>query len=273
MKHFAPLLLVPAALLATAGCTDSTLKDTYLEDSYVDRAPAGTVDAAYDAYRMGDYAGAWTTAKPIADDYLNPRHLEAAYIAGLSANALGDTRNADWMLRKALTSDNDALAADAGAQLGLVYSQQGRYDEALKLLLWAAEQQEGENKAQSFYYAGVAQQKMGQWSQARATLYNALRHTSDPNMEAQTREQLATTGWTLQVGAYSQQDTATAAAQRVADRANRLGIGLPRLVESTDANGRNLTLVQVGTFTSYQSAATFRDQLGATGVIIKPITQ
>ena len=271
--RIAPLLLAPAALLALPGCTDSTLKETYLEDTYVDQAPTGTVDGAYAAYQARDFAAAYNIARPIAEDYLNPRHLEAAYVAGLSANALGQTGAAERMLRKAVTSKDETLAADASAQLGLVYSQQGRYEAALRVLLWAAERQQGEDKAQSFYYAGIAQQKMGQWSQARATLYNALRHTADPAMEQQVRDQLATTGWTLQVGAFAQADTATTTAQSVADRAARLGLGSPRLVESTDARGQRLTLVQVGTFTSYQSAARYRDHLGATGVIIKPIGQ
>ena len=273
MKHFAPLLLVPAVFFAFAGCTDSTLKETYLEDSYLDRAPTGSVDAAYDAYRMGDYRAARAIAEPIARDYFRPRHLEAAYVAGLSANALGDTGHAERLLRQALATDNPSLAADAGAQLGLVYSQQGRYTSALEILLWAAEKQSGEDKAQSFYYAGIAQQKLGRWSQARATLYNAMRHADDPATKARIHEQLATTGWTLQLGAFRQRDSATTAAQNIADRSSRIGLGLPRLVDATGNGGQPLTLVQVGVFTSYQSAARFRDQLQTTGVIIKPIVQ
>ncbi|MEM9415877.1 MAG: SPOR domain-containing protein [Planctomycetota bacterium] len=272
MNKTAPLLLVIPALLALTGCTDSTLKQTYLEDTYVDRAPTGTMDAANNAYQAGDYSTAYTIARPIADDYLNPRHLEAAYVAGLSAHQLGDLRNAGWLLRKAMTTQDLSLKADAAAQLGLVYSAQGRYAEAERSLLWAAEQLSGESKAQAFYYAGIAQQKQGQWSQARATLYNALRHTSNPATQRQVNDQIATAGWTLQVGAFTQRSFADDAAQRVADDATRMGLGAPRLVESRDADGRPLTLVQVGTFMSYQSAARFRDNLG-TAVIIKPITQ
>lgn len=267
-----PLLLALPVLVGVVGCTDSTLKQTYLEDTYVDRAPTGTVDDATAAYQYGDHATAYAIAKPIAGDYINPRHEEAAYIAGLSAYAMGRLGEASQLLNKAKASDDPALAADAAGQLGLVYSAQGRYPEAQDTLLWAAERLQGESKAQAFYYAGIAQQKRGQWSQARATLYNALRHTTDPATEAQVREQLATTGWTLQVGAFTQLAAANTAAQNVNDPATRLGLGQPRLVASTDAQGRPLTLVQVGTFTSYQSAARFRDNLG-TAVIIKPIAQ
>ena len=272
MKNTTPLMLSLLALLPLVGCTDSSLKQTYLEDSYIDRAPTGTMDAANNAYQAGDFQAAYANARPIADDYLNPRHLEAAYIAGLSAHRLGDLRSADWLLQKAMTTDDIALKADAAAQLGLVYSAQGRYPQAQQTLLWAVDHLQGESKAQAFYYAGIAQQKQGQWSQARATLYNALRHTTNPNTQQQIQDQLDTAGWTLQVGAFTQPNLANDAAQNIADDASRMGLGAPRLIEARDERGRLLTLVQVGTFTSYQSAARYRDNLGTT-VIIKPIGQ
>lgn len=272
MKHLIqsllPLLLVVALLPA---CTDSTFRDTRLQGTYIDRSPVGTVDQAYAFYNAGDFRSAYATASPIANDYLNDRYLEAAYVGGLSAMELGDLPQADRLLRQAAGSRDGALSVDATASLGMVYSQQGRYRQAASTLLGAAPKLTGENRAQAYYYAGIAQQKSGQWSQARATLYNAIRFTRDAALQAQIRQQLAATGWTLQAGAFSNAAFAQEQAQAIAQRSVDLGLGSPRLIQSTAANGQSLTLIQVGTFTSYQSAATYRDTLGVTGVIVKAI--
>jgi len=267
--QYLPLVGVAVLALGLGGCTNSTFKSTHLEGTYIDRSPQGTLDQAAALYASGDYAGAYAIAEPIARDYLSDEQLEAAYTAGLCALALGDLPNADRWLNQALRSQDQTLGADAAASLGMVYARQGRYRRAADILLWAAARQEGEDKAHAFYSAGIAQQKLGQWSQARATLYNALRHTSDVQLQSQIREQLATTGWTLQVGAFDRTANARAQAESVAARAQELGLGLPRLVPSSS----NRTLVQVGVFTSYQSAARYRDSLGAPGVIIKSIGQ
>jgi len=267
--------LIPLALLAALpmlGCQNSALKGTYLEDSAVDMAPGGTVEDATALYQQGDYQNAYDIAAPIARDRYRDDHNEAAYIAGLSAQGLGNLRQADNMLSRALESPDPSLATDAADALGLVYSQQGRYAEAQEKLIWAAERLQGERQARAYYYAAIAQQKLGQWSQARTTLVIARGMTDNPALRSQIEQQINVTGWTLQIGAFTDRERARTQAESIARTTSDMRLGLPRLVDGTSASGTPVTFVYVGQFTSYQSATRYRDAMGTPGVIIRAMT-
>lgn len=261
------LAVLPA--VALTGCTNSLLKGTYFEDSAIDRAPSATIAEITAFYEAGDYQAAYDTARPVAWDRFRADRFEAAYLAGLSAQALGDLPEAEKMLLKALGTEDESLAADASDALGLVYSQQGRYNAAHERLFWAAERLTGERKARATFYAGIAQQKLGQWSQARTTLIVAKNQSNDQVLRDQIDEQIQVTGWTLQLGAFSDRERARSRAQTVAAKSRDMQLGLPRLVNGTTATGEAVTFVHVGQFTSYQSAMRYRDALGVPGVIIR----
>ncbi|MEM1355489.1 MAG: SPOR domain-containing protein [Planctomycetota bacterium] len=273
MKPATATALCLAALLALplAGCRNSGLKGTALEGTYVDQGPTGTVDQARTAYRNGQYDLAYQVAAPIADDIFADDRIDAAYIAGLAGKQVGYLDASAKYLNQALQSKDEQLKTDAAATLGLVYSQQGRYRPAAETLLWAAPRMTGEDAAQAYYYAGIAQQKLGFWSQARTTLILARGATADAGFRQQIEQQIAVTGWTLQVGAFTDAQLAQDQAETVARRAQNMGLGLPRLVPGRAADGTSMTFVHVGQFTSYQSATRYRDQLGATGVIIRAL--
>jgi tetratricopeptide (TPR) repeat protein len=266
------LLAALPALLALTGCYNSALKGTYLEDTAIDMAPTATIQEVTAMYQSGDYQAAFEQGKPIAWDRFRDDRYEAAYIAGLSAQKLGNLHEADKLLNKALASDDPSLAADAADALGLVYSQQGRYAEAQRTLLWAAERLEGERQAKAYYYAGIAQQKLGQWSQARTTLVLARGLSRDEAFRQQVSQQINVTGWTLQLGAFVQRELARKEAETVAQKSQDMRLGLPRLVDGETATGEPVTFVHVGQFTSYQSATRYRDALGKPGVIIRALT-
>lgn len=272
MNKLAVALIVALPALLLVGCQNSALKGTYLEDTYIDQGSTATIEEVTVLYGQGDYQGAYDMGRPIAWDRFRDDRYEAAYIAGLSAQTLGQLQNADKMLNKAMASPDPSLATDAGDALGLVYSQQGRYAEAQRVLLWAAERLHGERKARAYFYAGIAQQKLGQWSQARTTLVLARGLTADASFKQQIDQQVNVTGWTLQLGAFTDRASARKLAESIAAKSRDMKLGLPRLVNGTTSEGEAVTHVHVGQFTSYQSATRYRDVLGTPGVIIRALT-
>lgn len=273
MKKLAiALLFVLPAVLTLTGCQNSALKGTYLEDTYVDQGSNVPIEEVTVAYNQGDYQTAYDLGRPIAWDRFRDDRYEAAYLAGLSAQTLGQLRNAEKMLTKAKASPDPSLTTDAADALGLVYSQQERYAEAQRELLWAAERLDGERKARAYFYAGIAQQKLGQWSQARTTLVLARGLTRDAAFKTQIDQQVNVTGWTLQLGAFLDRDGARNLAESIAAQSRDMRLGLPRLVNGTSSRGETITFVHVGQFTSYQSATRYRDALGTPGVLIRALT-
>lgn len=271
MNKLTPALLTCLAVVLV-GCQNSALKGTYLEDTYVDMGSNATIEEVTVLYGQGDYQGAYDLGKPIAWDRYRDDRYEAAYIAGLSAQSLGQLQNADKMLNKAMASPDPSLATDAADALGLVYSQQGRYAEAQRVLLWAAERLDGERQARAYFYAGIAQQKLGQWSQARTTLVLARGLTRDAGFKSQIDQQVNVTGWTLQLGAFTDRASARSLAESIAAKSRDMKLGLPRLVNGRTGDGEAVTYVHAGQFTSYQSATRYRDALGTPGVIIRALT-
>jgi len=57
-------------------------------------------------------------------------------------------------------------------------------------------------------------------------------------------------------------------AEGIAERVKHQTVGWPRLVPARTAEGRPLTLVQLGQFTSYASARMTRDRLGSDAIIV-----
>lgn len=269
-KHTAAFLIATLPTLTLIpGCQNSLFKNTAFEGTVVDQASNATISDITLAYESGDYQTAYDLARPVAWDRYREDRFEAAYIAGLSAQSLGDLADAEKMLKKALRSADRSLAADASDALGLVHSQQGRYREAYGRLFWAAERLQGERKARATFYAGIAQQKLGQWSQARTTLILAKSRSTDAALKRQIDDQIQVTGWTLQLGAFANRDLARSQAESVAAKSSGMSLGLPRLVSGNTATGEAVTFVHVGQFTSYQSATQYRDALGQPGVIIR----
>lgn len=269
-----PVMLAAAlaAPLMLVGCKNSAFKGTDLEGTAIDKSTKASIEEITARYEAGDYEAAYELGKGVAWDRYRDDRYEASYIAGISAQSLGKLSEADKYLNKALATDDKSLAADAADALGLVYSQQQRYTEAASSLLWAAERLEGERQARAYFYGGIAQQKLGHWSQARTTLVLARGLTRNPSFKAQIDQQVNVTGWTLQLGAYTRRDLARNQAEAVAAKSRDLRLGLPRLVDGTTASGDRVVFVHVGQFSSYQSATRYRDALDQPGVIIRAMT-
>jgi tetratricopeptide (TPR) repeat protein len=222
-------------------------------------------------YQRGDYARAQTAAARAATTAGGVQRDLAHYMAGMSAYRLGNYSTAERYLRVAAASRDDAMAADARSTLGLIYSGRGRYADAAEALLGSAKLQTGEDRAQAYFYAGIAQQKLGRWPQARTSLLLARRSTRDAGLAGRIDQQLAVTGYTIQVGAFSRRANADKAASRYAVKAASAKLGPVHVTPTTRADGLAVNLVQVGRFATFKAASEARSRLGDLGALIVPL--
>ncbi|MCX5659135.1 MAG: SPOR domain-containing protein [Planctomycetota bacterium] len=226
------------------------------------------------AYTNGDYRGAYDQGHAISESPIQPlsARQKAAYFAGLSAYRLNNLDRAQQELTLASQSPDKQISADAKATLGLVFDAQGRYGLASDSLMDAAQTMTGQDKANAYFYAARAQQKMGRWPVARTSLSMALSNSRDPAFRARVQEQMRITGFTIQTGAFEVEDNARTAAEQLANKVASMRLGRPRVVASVDPGSqRRLYLVQVGQFTSWPTALQARDRIATTKSIIVPL--
>lgn len=253
------ICLLAVALLAT-GCKT------------MDRGPSPTSQAQAQ-FQSGDYARAYSTAARAATTAGGSQRDLAHYLAGISAYRMENLSAAERYLRVAASSRDESLAADARSTLGLIYSRQGRYAEAANALLSGAKLQDGEDRAQAYLYAGIAQQKIGYWPQARTSLLLARKSTRDPGVIQRIDQQLAVTGYTIQVGAFADKSNADEVARQYAVRAAAGKMGSVVVTPARSSSGRVMNLVHVGRFATFDAANTARGMLGNTNAVIVPLQQ
>lgn len=232
--------------------------------------PTQRIDKARAAYQQGNYPAAYEQSVQLTAGSGRVAE-EAAYVAGMSAYHMNNFSAAEPYLLRASKSTDRSLSGDAFSTLGLMYSRQERYDRASEALTGAAERVAGEDRANAYFYAAVAQQKLGWWPQARATLMLARASSKNAEFLRRVDEYLATTGFTLQLGAFADLARAQQHAKQFAPRTQSLRLGDPRVVQGVDESGNTIYRVHVGRFTSYASAAGIRSQLGTGDCIIVPL--
>ena len=229
---------------------------------------AAGADAHYTTlYNRGEYRAAYRAASSASRRGSTADRAEAAYVAGLAAERIGDPAVAVRYLRRAAETGPADLAADANASLGLALHRLGRYDESARRLYAAAEHLSGEDRARAYFHAGLSLQKLNRWPQARTALLLARDGTRDAAFRGQVERQLAVTGYTVQLGAFADVANARRQAEAIAARARAARLGAPRLVTADEA-GRTLTLVHVGRFTSYAAAQQAREALGDEAIVV-----
>jgi tetratricopeptide (TPR) repeat protein len=243
---------------------------TLLQGCNASRGPTPT-ETAQTYYQRGDYARAQTAAARAAATAGGTQRDLAHYMAGMSAYRLNRFDTAARYLRVAANSRDEAMAADARSTLGLIYSTQGRYAQAADMLLRSANLHTGEDRAQSYFYAGIAQQKLGRWPQARTSLLLARRATRDQKLIQQINQHLAVTGYTIQVGAFASRANADKTARAYASKSAAAKLGNVLVTPSTASNGRPINLVQVGRYATFNAAMSARKRLGDTGAVIVPL--
>ena len=224
---------------------------------------------ARSAFEQGDYAGAYQQASRIAERGGQSK-ARAAYLAGLAARQQGKLNLAARWLRRASRQGEEAVVADARAELGIVYHQQGKYGRAARVLERASQDLLGNDRAQALLFAGIARQKLGDWDQARRQLRFARAAATNSGLKRKINRQLKVTGYTIQVGAFREAANARQAARNWRSKAQNLGLRDPRLV-SGQGQGGGLTSVQLGRFDTVAAANRARQGLGADNAIVVPL--
>ncbi|MEM0915628.1 MAG: SPOR domain-containing protein [Planctomycetota bacterium] len=232
--------------------------------------PATLAEARAD-YNAGRYTAALAGAERVARAEDPTLSDEGTYLAGLAASRAGDDRKAERYLNRAAQSADSALAADAAAELGLLYRAQGNQSAAVRAFERAARGLTGNDRAQALFYAAVAQQRLGRWTQARTNLLAARAAAADPALRARIADQLNITGYTVQVGAFSDRTNARRTALELAPAIRDVRLPPPVLARGVDRLGRPLTLVQVGQFATFSAAVRARNRLDLPGAFIVPL--
>lgn len=259
LTRSAASVALAAALVTLVGC-NRELRPNQLADANA-------------AFRSGDYNKAYVDARGVAGYGKAPRAQrdEASLVAGLAAQRLNREKDAEKNLLQAAHSQDAAISGDALASLGLIYAQREDYVNSADAFLRAAARLRGQDKANAYFYAAVAQQKMSQWPQARTNFVLARRASSDPSFHQRVDEQLGVVGYTLQLGAFAEAQNAQEFAESMAQRVIDARLGAPRIVPSKDRTGNAVSVVQIGHFSTFASAAEARDRLGLNEIVIVPL--
>jgi tetratricopeptide (TPR) repeat protein len=224
---------------------------------------AGGLDRALEDYGAGRYALASSRAGDAMRAADERTRAEAAYVAGLADYQLGRLDDAERRLLVATSATDRSVAAKATATLGLVRLQQHRPADAAKLLTSAASGLHGDDAREAARWAAAAFEQAGDhyaaltWVSLADTGVDDNRPTAGPGR-----------GFVLQVGAFAERNRAERAAQDAAIDAERGGLGTVRIIARTDARGRRLHLVQMGSFASRRAAAVARDRIGRLDYIV-----
>jgi tetratricopeptide (TPR) repeat protein len=226
---------------------------------------ASRLNQVYKDYEADRFAEAFDNAKRVEAAASGPVAVEAAYMAGVSGVRLKRDAEAEPYLVKATRSADGRMAGEAHAELGLIHLRRDNHARAADAFESAAERLDGQDKANAYYYAGVARQQIGQNARARVNLTLARGHSTDPAFTQRINEQLNVTGYTIQLGAFQDAANATRLANEVAPQAAAAQLGAPRLVPSPQ---KGLTLVQVGQFSTVATAEAAKRRLGRSDAIV-----
>ena len=233
-------------------------------------SPGVEMAAARAAFEAGDFETAYRGASRVArsGDTLK---TEAAYLAGVSAYRLGKPGNAERYLLVAAKGAETPLKGDTLAMLGLVYVAQDRYDRASQALVSAASRLSGQDRANAYFHAANAEQRLQRWANARAYLTLARSISSDEVFRQRAAEQLRHTGWTVQLASFANEADAVAAAAKLATDPRVERLGAPTVAQTIDSDGEQKYVVRCGQFSIFATAAAERRQLGMNSAVVMSI--
>ena len=235
--------------------------------------PSARIERARTAYNSSNYRKAYREAMMATGNHDGAVRDEGTYLAGMSAYKMGQIASAERHLRTAAHSGEPLLSGQSQAQLGLIYSKQNRYGAASEPLLGAARKLHGQDRANAYYYAGIAQQNLGRWAQARTSLTLARNASKDPTFQQNATDKLAVTGYTIQFGAFGSETNAQRQAKQITSRLRPARAGLVRIKPSDNAGSSTLYVVHVGQYTTFESALATRNRIGANEAIVVPLTR
>jgi tetratricopeptide (TPR) repeat protein len=221
----------------------------------------GDTRDSFAEYQSGRYEPALAKAKLEAQRMTGADRQRARFVAGMSAYQLKQDDEALRYLTAVTGEDDPSIAGPAAATAGLIYTRTGYHAKAVTYFQQAVKLLKGNDQAQATYHLAAAQQRLGQWSDARVNLERALSSASDAELREAIRKRLLTSGYTIQLGAYSDRKNADQQAIKAQSQIQKAGLGSPRVVVSS-ALGKTLYLVQVGQYPTYDAAMKARQALG-----------
>lgn len=228
--------------------------------------------SATQAYEAKDYSASLEMATKDAGRSHGSKQDQAALIAGMSAHALKNTSEAHRWLDPLTKSEDPVIAGRAAAELGLLESEAGHHEAAVKYYDTASLKLSGDEQAHAEFMAGESYTALGRTDMARLSYRRAMATATDAGLKSQIESRLSLAGYTLQVGAFADRINAERAASKVLPTASKLGLDQPRVVPRTGANGRTLYAVQVGSFKDKTQADQARNRFGPTAVVTRVTT-
>lgn len=225
--------------------------------------------SALKLYEQGDYPGAYREAETIAAQAKDQEARDqAALVAGMSAYELRRYDDAERWLRPVSRSIDRAAAGRAFATLGLVGVRQDRYSTAALDLQAAGRRLTGDDAAQANYFAGECYTLTGDLERARAAYNAALRTAESPALRERVGQRLATSDFTLQLGAFSSKVNADRTLALAARRAAERKLPAPAITTAQDVAGRTIYLVRMGMFKTRAEAVSARTRLGMESAVV-----
>lgn len=230
------------------------------------------------SFKAGRYADAYEAASKQATIGSGAKKDQAALIAGLSAQALNRNDDAEKYLSQVVDNADPKVSGEAGAALGLIAAERGQHDKAADLLTKAGRKLEGDQAARAFLYAGDSYKSLGKtseargmWSMAQAKVVDdsALRVMIGDRLAApasptapKAAKPVGPTKFTVQIGAYSSYTNAQKQLSRYR------AYGTPRVVETTDKQGKKLFAVRIGLYPTRAEADKVRKTVGSGAAVM-----
>jgi len=236
-------------------------------------AQGPSLDTAMAEYNRRQYNSAYARAKQVMDTSTGSTEDQARLIAGMSAYRLGNKATARSLLQPLRFNSDAHTAGTANATLGIMHKEDGNNASAESHLLRAIDNLSGNDRAQAHYHVASVYQKMGRWADAQKHLRLCAALATMTSLKVAAEQQISTTGYTLQLGAYADRSNAEDRARKLSVTCTRAGLGTPRVLQSSTPSGGTLYLVQVGRFSTFSAAMTSRRKLTDSNVSITTIKQ
>lgn len=229
----------------------------------------GSSKKALDLYHQGQYPEALREGEQVAQSAKPPENDKAALVAGMSAYELKKYTEAERWLRSASRSSDFQIAGRASATMGLVNVARERYSPAAIDFSAAGRRLQGDEASRAHFLAGECYSILGRLDAAQRSYDQAKSLAQDPALRSRIGNRQNVSGYTLQLGAFSNRANADRTVEVGGQRASKAGLSAPNIIATPDATGRTIYLVQVGKFTSKEEAAVAKSKLGSDAVIVQ----
>ncbi len=267
------IVLLAFLLLPASACTTTSKAPETTGLSAVRMAASPELSKAAEDFREARYQSAFDQAKAVSRSSGSPIREQAAWIAGLSAYQMQNLDEAELQFMAAARSQDPRLVTDTKIMMGDIRVLQKRWSDAARCYRDAAQSLSGEERARVLSYAEVSDSYARGSSGATAAApppsgSSASRPPAGASTAGASRPDDGPSSFSLQAGAFQNERNARRRATEIASSTRSAGLGEPRVVRTRDPGGREYWAVQVGTFSSRQSAESARTKVPSLELIV-----